>query len=237
MLTYCSKHMDKHERPYKCPAPGCEKLLGFTYSGGLLRHQREVHKMHGGTKEALYCPYANCKRNTGIGFTRKENRDEHVRRVHRRSTADDMELDLEQQGSIKRGRDAIDSADQTDPALMRDDADLAQAEGGAVALLEDDTGLDEIVATSPSNPPKRRRLTARRSYANGTAVIPTAAEHDADLEIDGTLDLRAEIKKLQDSNNLLLRQNQDMRRDYQAVVERLNGLEADLGRYVLGSKP
>jgi hypothetical protein len=43
-----SKHMDKHDRPYKCPADGCEKLPGFTYSGGLLRHQREVHNLHGG---------------------------------------------------------------------------------------------------------------------------------------------------------------------------------------------
>jgi hypothetical protein len=42
-----SKHMDKHDRPYKCPAKGCEKLPGFTYSGGLLRHEREVHGKHG----------------------------------------------------------------------------------------------------------------------------------------------------------------------------------------------
>jgi hypothetical protein len=79
--------MDKHERPYKCTAPGCEKLQGFTYSGGLLRHQREVHKMHGGTKKPLYCPEPNCKRNSGSGFTRKENLSEHIRRVHRRQTS------------------------------------------------------------------------------------------------------------------------------------------------------
>ena len=87
ILTVSSKHMDKHERPYKCNAPGCEKLQGFTYSGGLLRHQREVHKMHGGTKKALYCPEPNCKRNSGSGFTRKENLSEHIRRVHRRQTS------------------------------------------------------------------------------------------------------------------------------------------------------
>ncbi|KAF2398576.1 hypothetical protein EJ06DRAFT_84282 [Trichodelitschia bisporula] len=85
--TVRSKHMDKHDRPYKCEQPGCEKLQGFTYSGGLLRHQREVHKMHGGTKKALYCPEPNCKRNAGSGFTRKENLSEHIRRVHRRATS------------------------------------------------------------------------------------------------------------------------------------------------------
>ena len=78
--------MDKHDRPYKCNAAGCEKLQGFTYSGGLLRHQREVHKMHGGTKQPLYCPEATCKRHTGQGFTRKENLAEHMRRVHRQAS-------------------------------------------------------------------------------------------------------------------------------------------------------
>ncbi|KAF3031185.1 hypothetical protein E8E12_000802 [Didymella heteroderae] len=41
------KHMDKHNRPYRCLVKGCENLQGFTYGGGLLRHEREVHKMHG----------------------------------------------------------------------------------------------------------------------------------------------------------------------------------------------
>ncbi|PVH96201.1 hypothetical protein DM02DRAFT_617405 [Periconia macrospinosa] len=86
-----SKHMDKHDRPYKCNAQGCEKLQGFTYSGGLLRHEREVHKMHGGTKTSLYCPFTDCKRSSGSGFTRKENLAEHIRRVHRRTS---MSADL-----------------------------------------------------------------------------------------------------------------------------------------------
>ncbi|KAF2646063.1 hypothetical protein P280DRAFT_387335 [Massarina eburnea CBS 473.64] len=86
-----SKHMDKHDRPYKCNAQGCEKLQGFTYSGGLLRHQREVHKLHGGIKTARFCPFVDCKRSSGSGFTRKENLAEHVRRVHRRTS---MSADL-----------------------------------------------------------------------------------------------------------------------------------------------
>ncbi|KAF2466032.1 uncharacterized protein BDR25DRAFT_78686 [Lindgomyces ingoldianus] len=86
-----SKHMDKHDRPYKCIVRGCEKLQGFTYSGGLLRHEREVHKMHGGTKKSLFCPFPDCKRSSGSGFTRKENLAEHIRRVHRRtSTSSDL---------------------------------------------------------------------------------------------------------------------------------------------------
>ncbi|KAL7623331.1 hypothetical protein AAE478_007012 [Parahypoxylon ruwenzoriense] len=77
-----SKHMDKHDRPYKCPTAGCENLPGFTYSGGLLRHEREVHGKHGGPKNPLNCPHVNCKRHTGKGFSRLENLNEHLRRVH-----------------------------------------------------------------------------------------------------------------------------------------------------------
>jgi hypothetical protein len=108
MLTVGSKHMDKHDRPYKCNVKGCEKLQGFTYSGGLLRHEREVHKMHGGTKKALFCPIENCKRSTGAGFTRKENLAEHIRRVHRRTS---MSADMH--GLIIR-RDTMDGSPITE---------------------------------------------------------------------------------------------------------------------------
>lgn len=74
--------MDKHERPYRCTVPGCEILPGFTYSGGLLRHEREVHGKHGGPKNMINCPHPNCKRHTGKGFSRQENLNEHLRRVH-----------------------------------------------------------------------------------------------------------------------------------------------------------
>jgi hypothetical protein len=36
--------MDRLERPYKCQESNCKCLLGFTYAGGLLHHNREVHK-------------------------------------------------------------------------------------------------------------------------------------------------------------------------------------------------
>ncbi|KAL6247875.1 hypothetical protein RBB50_005223 [Rhinocladiella similis] len=77
-----NKHMDRHERPYKCLAAGCELSPGFTYSGGLLRHQREVHKMNLSMREPLFCPFPNCNRSSGNGFTRRENLEEHKRRRH-----------------------------------------------------------------------------------------------------------------------------------------------------------
>ncbi|KAI0389589.1 hypothetical protein F5Y17DRAFT_469573 [Xylariaceae sp. FL0594] len=77
-----SKHMDKHERPYKCNVEGCGHIPGFTYSGGLLRHEREVHGKHGGPKNPLYCPHPLCKRHTEGRFARLENLNEHIRRCH-----------------------------------------------------------------------------------------------------------------------------------------------------------
>lgn len=85
--------MDKHDRPYKCPAEGCEKLPGFTYSGGLLRHEREVHNKHGGPRKQLNCPHQNCKRHKGKGFSRQENLNEHLRRVH---TGTDVDIAREE---------------------------------------------------------------------------------------------------------------------------------------------
>ncbi|KAI0871500.1 hypothetical protein GGS24DRAFT_57470 [Hypoxylon argillaceum] len=82
-----SKHMDKHERPYKCRVAGCENILGFTYAGGLLRHEREVHHKHGGPKNPLYCPHKACKRSTSNCFARLENLNEHLRRCHTPSEA------------------------------------------------------------------------------------------------------------------------------------------------------
>lgn len=74
--------MDKHDRPYKCLEPGCDKMQGFTYSGGLLRHQREVHKTNKSISGELYCHYPNCNRSTSQPFTRQENLKEHIRRRH-----------------------------------------------------------------------------------------------------------------------------------------------------------
>jgi len=88
-----NKHMDRHERPYKCRESGCESNPGFTYSGGLLRHQREVHKMHLSTKQPLFCPFPNCDRSSGNGFTRKENLEEHKRRRHWEDLSDGKDAD------------------------------------------------------------------------------------------------------------------------------------------------
>lgn len=129
--------MDKHERPFRCQHPDCAKLQGFTYSGGLLRHQREVHNQHGGPKTQLMCNYPDCKRKNK-GFTRKENLNEHIRRVHSK--------DSQSQTPLKR-----DDTDATAGAIQ--DAETPASRGYSESGLEHDDSL-----LSPTQQPKRRRL-------------------------------------------------------------------------------
>ena len=118
--------MDKHTRPHVCQEPECENIRGFTYSGGLLRHQREVHRQHGGPKAKCMCPHPDCKRSTGTGFSRKENLHEHLRRVHRDAGAEgrqEQESPRPNQGSRKRRRAATDVGRGDDDDDYDDDDD------------------------------------------------------------------------------------------------------------------
>jgi hypothetical protein len=64
--------------------------------------------MHGGTKKSLFCPFNDCKRSSGAGFTRKENLAEHIRRVHRRTSmsADMHGLIIRRESIIERSSPA-----------------------------------------------------------------------------------------------------------------------------------
>ena len=115
--------MDKHTRPYTCEEEGCENR-GFTYSGGLHRHQREVHNQHGGPKARCMCPYQDCKRSTGQGFSRRENLLEHIRRVHRDVSTENARSQVEepsivQAGESRKRRRQLDDVDD-DPETEED---------------------------------------------------------------------------------------------------------------------
>jgi hypothetical protein len=117
--------MDKHERPYKCTHPNCEKLQGFTYGGGLARHQREVH---GPESKAIFCPYQDCKRSTGQGFTRRENLHEHLRRVHR-NTRRSNHLDHASVGNTQQDTSSQQPTDLSLPKAAFESQPSQSAEG------------------------------------------------------------------------------------------------------------
>ena len=91
LIFYASrKHMDKHERPYKCTVDGCDNSQGFTSKGDLSRHQRIVHKSDNGQGGLLFCNEPNCARGPSggpnAGFSRSDNLADHIRRRHGQSS-------------------------------------------------------------------------------------------------------------------------------------------------------
>ena len=218
-----SKHMDKHDRPYKCTAPGCEKLLGFTYSGGLLRHEREVHKMHGGTKAPLYCPYTGCKRSAGDGFTRRENLSEHIRRVHQRMTATSAGAGI---GSSGSGSGLVERSGRRSSSTTR----LKREEGGGDTRSPSAEPATLLTGESYAKTKKRRRGETDDGDKQGRRDDDD--EESEDITEYGRLgsnkqagghgndhDLRGEVKRLK--RELSLR---DMRlQELQATVDRLSG--------------
>jgi hypothetical protein len=169
--------MDKHDRPYRCPQPQCAKLQGFTHSGGLLRHGREVHGKHGGPKEQLRCTVPKCKRHTGKGFTRKENLNEHLRRVHGVTST-------------------------TDTAHLRQIA--ADAQPGAEMMdtpashFSDTGDVDEFNATSPAYPD------LAKSRLISSVDIASANDIDDIMPNDAVL-LEALLERwVKDAGNILL---------------------------------
>lgn len=163
--------MDKHDRPYRCQDPGCAKLQGFTYSGGLLRHEREVHGKHGGPKAQLMCPFPECKRHSGKGFTRKENLNEHVRRVHNNR----------------------EQPSQPQSILSKQETDF-EALAGATRAMDDSTETsasrvsEAVMVEEDLQPPASKRRRQAHSSTN---------DHSTSEDVE---DLRRHIEHLQQEN-------------------------------------
>jgi hypothetical protein len=125
--------MDKHDRPYKCLEPGCDKIQGFTYSGGLLRHQREVHKKNTAAKKPLMCPHQDCNRSSGHGFSRLENLKEHLRRRHTSidgqapdELAEQVKLEADGEAPSRKRKRYSDRTDTTGYEDSEDSEDLRE---------------------------------------------------------------------------------------------------------------
>lgn len=81
-LTYSSKNVDSHLKPYRCKILACGDTR-FSSTACLLRHEREAHGMHGHGAKPHLCTYEDCERSIpGNGFPRRWNLYDHMRRVH-----------------------------------------------------------------------------------------------------------------------------------------------------------
>jgi hypothetical protein len=85
--------MNQHNKPFKCDVSECTRAEGYSTKGELQRHQK-THRsqvQHRGAASLseiyYYCSERTCDRSdsqsTNKPFTRKDNRDNHIKRKHR----------------------------------------------------------------------------------------------------------------------------------------------------------
>ena len=83
--------MDSHLRPYRCKftgRPECEDLR-FSSNACLLRHEREAHGEHTHGMNPYLCKFPDCERaRDGMGFPRRWNQRDHMKRVHQYEESD-----------------------------------------------------------------------------------------------------------------------------------------------------
>ena len=86
-----NKYVDSHLRPYRCKFSDkseCEELR-FSSNACLLRHEREAHGEHSHGVNPYLCIFKDCERaRPGMGFPRRWNQRDHMKRVHQHEEAD-----------------------------------------------------------------------------------------------------------------------------------------------------
>ncbi|KAJ9605485.1 hypothetical protein H2200_010142 [Cladophialophora chaetospira] len=86
-----NKYVDSHLRPYRCKftdRPECEDLR-FSSNACLLRHEREAHGEHTHGMNPYLCKFPDCERaREGMGFPRRWNQRDHMKRVHQYEETD-----------------------------------------------------------------------------------------------------------------------------------------------------
>lgn len=82
LCNLCSKHLKKHNPPFKCTLDQCGEA--FRYKKDLIRHQGSKHHEIVRHLPIWYCSYSNCKfsRERGSGFARKDNYNRHIQTQH-----------------------------------------------------------------------------------------------------------------------------------------------------------
>lgn len=219
--------MDKHDRPYKCGAIGCEKLPGFTYSGGLLRHEREVHGKHGGPKNPLHCPHESCKRATGKGFSRLENLNEHLRRVHTHNVDGTAATNHGGIGGMGMGMNGGLSSSNGCNGMGGNMHDIESDEA-----TSDDTlgghGHSHSHSHSHSHAQSHHHHQQHHSYSQSHQFLKSRKRRHTEIDNGGsettTMDLREEVKRLRQENEELREQVHKNTQQTNMLVQRLQAL-------------
>jgi hypothetical protein len=84
MLTMSGrKHVQRHEKPFKCDVPDCTRKVGFTTKNDLERHQKSIHQKipNSSNDRSFRCMGAKCGAKKKI-WPRLDNFKSHCVRVH-----------------------------------------------------------------------------------------------------------------------------------------------------------
>ncbi|KAK2744179.1 hypothetical protein FQN57_004439 [Myotisia sp. PD_48] len=183
-----NKHMDKHDRPYKCNDQECAKLPGFTYSGGLLRHQREVHRMHSQGKK-LMCPFADCNRSSGRGFSRHENLKEHLRRLHKADEQQPRHQEITPMDIVNTNPNPPTYNKASISQIISNTDVVLPSMSGPTPPASRRPTLHSPMPNSPLSPPLLPSTTRKRLYSESSA-------HGSEGETNEICDLRDEVFRL-----------------------------------------
>lgn len=173
MLT-CTRgrrHVDRHKRPFVCSREECSSLPGFTWKGGLKRHEKEVHETkQGASCKVFVCPISGC----GRAFTRRSNRKDHVSRVHRGT------VDVENGGgeAMQVPRDLLRCSTDTRsvPRLMMPFTVSCPSNGGGVE--NSDTGSDDVRVVDRSDGAEVESVDRRFEALDGRIEELAAEVHE-----------------------------------------------------------
>ena len=152
--------MDRHKRPFVCLMKECSSLPGFTWKGGLKRHEREVHETkEGASRKVFVCPDSNC----GRAFSRKSNRKDHVSRVHRGTV--DVGNDGGEAMQVSRDQLRCSMDTRSMPRLMAPFAVSSSSDGGGVESL--DAGSYDVRAVDRSDDAELESIGRRFDVLDG----------------------------------------------------------------------
>jgi hypothetical protein len=73
--------MLRHDKPFRCDVPNCNRADGFTTSNDLDRHKKSIHK--------IGCASEKCKTKTKV-WPRLDNFKQHIERIHKDEDEEDL---------------------------------------------------------------------------------------------------------------------------------------------------
>ena len=83
------KHLLRHEKPFICDEPDCDRGMGFTTINDLDRHKKSIHKIMPPGSKMYRCASEHCTEKSKQ-WPRLDNFRQHCERMHRAENIEDL---------------------------------------------------------------------------------------------------------------------------------------------------